>query len=358
MNPFFEQTLTTTFALAFLIVPGIQAANAEVVYIPLGSANEVVIVDTVKETVVGKISGLPAIHGLAGTPDGQYLIAGSYSERDAGTDMPLKPTAVSDDDHAAHHGPAPEGAEEDNTAISTVSVVRTSDKTVVRRIDVPGAVHHVAVSPDSRYAVVTHPDVGRISTIDLSTFTVVFSGETGSLPNYAAFSPDGRELYVSNSGDSTVSAFDTKSWQVTWTVSTGVSPEHVVLSPDGGRLYVNDVDDGSVSIIDVKQRAVVGTVEIEGTLHGIDLSDDGQMLFVAALGEDKLIRVDLLTGQQESISLSPSPYHLAVIRGTGKLYLSSSDQPMLWVIDQKTLKVLGEIQIGGKGHQMVMGTRT
>lgn len=326
-------------------------------YIPLGGEGKIVVVDTAQDKIVATINGLAAVHGLAGTPDGRFLIAGSYEERETGSAVPEKPSGVTEEDHAAHHGGAPAGPKKD-AVVSTVSVVRISDGSVVRRIDVPGVVHHVAVSPNGRFAVVTHPNEGGVSVIDLTSYAVVASVATGSFPNYAAFSLDGGQVYVSNAGNGTVSAVDTGRWIVRWNVAVGTSPEHVVLSKDGATLYVNNVEDGTVSVIGVGEQKVVQTIPVGTTLHGIDLSDDGGTLFVADLGEDKLVSVDLATGTTRGATLAPAPYHLAAVRGTGKLYVSSADDPKVWAVDQKNLSVLGEIPIGGKGHQMVLGPGT
>jgi len=348
-------TIATAVALAFLATPAYSAGAGDVVYIPLGSDGKVVVVDTSQDKIVGEIGDLPAVHGLAGTPDGRFLIAGSYEEREVGAGAPAKPAAISEDEHAAHHSAAPDGARKNDAMVSTVSVVRTADSAVVRRIDVPGGVHHVAVSPDGRFAVVTHPNEGAISAIDLSSYEVVATVATGPLPNYAAFSPDSSQLYVSNAGNDTVSAVDTGRWIVRWNTVVGSSPEHVVLSKDGATLYVNNVDDGTVSVLTVDGQKVVKTIPVGTTIHGVDLSDDGKTLYVAARGDDKLISVDLATGTQRSTVLAPDPYHLAAIRGAGKLYVSSAGEPKVWVIDQQTLKIIGEIAVGGKGHQMVQG---
>jgi YVTN family beta-propeller protein len=339
-----------------LFLLGTQSAlAAPLVYVPLGGENKIVVVDAAKDEIVGTIVGLPAVHGLAGTPDGRFLIAGSYQERELGGEAPAKPSGVSEDEHAAHHGAAPAGAQESGLVVSTVSIVRTADGSVVRRIDVPGAVHHVAVSPDGRIAVVTHPNEGGISAIDLDSYQVIASVATGPLPNYAAFSPEGDRVYVSNAGNDTVSAVEVGRWTTQWSAPVGASPEHVVLSADGATLYVNNVGDGTVSVIAVGERKVVKTVPVGSILHGIDLSDDGGTLYVAALGEDKLVGVDLTTGTYRSAFLAPAPYHLAAIRGSGKIYVSSADEPKIWVVDQNSLAPLGEIPIGGKGHQMVQG---
>lgn len=355
MKAFLLSRAAVWAGLATLVL-GIPTAFAEpLVYVPLGEESRIAIVDVAKNAVVGKIEAVPAVHGLAGTPDGRYLVAGSFDEREMGSGAPAKPSGVSVDDHAAHHGGAPASGKKVSTVVSTVSIVRTSDRSIVRRIDVPGAIHHVAVSPDGRFAVVTHPNEGAISAIDLGSYKVVATIATGPLPNYAAFSPDGIHLYVSNAGNDTVSAVDSKRWIVSWNAVVGSSPEHVVLSADGTTLYVNNVDGGTVSVVAVSDRKVVKTIPVGTTLHGIDLSDDGRTLFVVALGDDKLVRVDLASGDLRSAPLVPAPYHLAVIRGSGKLYVSSADEPKIWVIDQQDLMVLGEIPIGGKGHQVVQG---
>jgi YVTN family beta-propeller protein len=313
-------------------------------------------VDISTDKVVGRLEGLPAVHGLAATPDGRFLIAGSYEGRERSGKAPPKPSAVSADDHAAHHKPSVSRPGQKSSEISTLTIVRIADKSVVRRIDVPGAVHHVAVSSDGKYAVVTHPNEDKISAIDLKSYRVVANISTGSLPNYAAFSPDGKRVYVSNAGNNTVTSVDAIRWIVQWNAVVGASPEHIVLSKNGAKLFVNNVEDGSVSVVDVSKRIAVKTIPVGQTLHGIDLSDDGKTLFVAALGDNKLVAVNLVTYQSRQLVLSPSPYHLSVIRGSGKIYVSSSENPKIWVVNQKALKVNAEIPIGGKGHQIVVSS--
>jgi YVTN family beta-propeller protein len=337
------------------VLLGMQPALAEpFMYVPLGGEGKIVVIDAAQDKIVDTINGLAAVHGLAGTPDGRFLIAGSFEAREPGGAVPEKPTGVTEEDHAAHHGGAPAGAEKASAVVSTVSIVRISDASVVRRIDVPGVVHHVAVSPNGRFAVVTHPNEGGISVIDLTSYEVVATVATGPSPNYAVFSLDGGQVYVSNAGNGTVSAVDTGRWIIRWNVVVGTSPEHLVLSKDGETLYVNNVEDGSVSVIGVGEQKVVKTIPVGTTLHGIDLSDDGRTLFVADLGEDKLVSVDLVTGATRTATLAPAPYHLAIVRGTGKLYVSSADDPKIWIVDRNSLAVHGEIPIGGKGHQMVL----
>ena len=345
--------ITVLFLALVVAVP--QAMADTIVYVPLGGAGEVLAIDAGADLTVGKISGLEEVHGLAGVPGGEYLVAGSYTESapDAPA-TPPRPKGISEDEHRAHHAAPAARAPASGKAISFVSVIQTEDQKVVRRIAVPGAGHHTAVTPDGRYAVATHPNDGGVSVIDLAAFKVVKTVPTGPLPNYAVASSDGKSIYVSNAGNGTISEIDTTHWIVRRDILAGSNPEHLVLSPEGSTLYVNNVDAGTVAVISLERGEVVRTYEIGGELHGIDLSDDGATLFVSAKENNKLVAIDLEKGRMRSIPLDPAPYHLTAVRGTGKLYVSSAEEPKIWVVDQKSLALLGDIPIRGKGHQMVV----
>ncbi len=329
------------------------AFAAPLVYIPVGGAGKIEVVDAATGTIINEYTGLTAVHGLAGTPDGQFLIAGSFSERTPGT-APAKPDGVSAKDHAAHHmastpanGAAPE-------MVSTVSILRADTGEIVRAIDVPGAVHHVTTSPDGRFVALTQPAYDQVSVIDLQTYAVVATVKTGALPNYMAFSKDSATLYVSNAGDNTVAVIPTDSWTVKTTIATGTAPEHMVVSADGSMLYVNNNDDGTVNAIALATGTVTDTYKIGAQLHGLDITSDGSALLVAERGGNNVARVDLATGVVTKQAMGPSPYHLTTITGTALAYVSSSDEPVIKIINQDNLSLVGKIAISAVGHQMVV----
>jgi YVTN family beta-propeller protein len=348
----------TVFMIAAILAMASPAIGETRVYVPLGDADAVLVIDADSGSVIGQIADVKDVHGLAGTPDGKFLVAGSYAEIQPGlASVPPKPAGISEDAHRAHHAKPAEPAASKSAGVSYLSLIRASDRSIVRRIQVPGAVHHTAVTPDGRYAIATHPDNEGVSVIDLSSYAVVKSVRTGSLPNYAVVGGDGKRVYVSNAGDDTVSEIDTASWTVRRNFRVGGSPEHLVLSPEGGVLYVNNVEDGTVSAVSLERGETVRKYALGGALHGIDLSDDGKTLFVSGREKNRLYAIDVATARERGVSLFPAPYHLTTIRGTGKLYVSSADEPKIWVVDQKTLRVEREIPIRGKGHQMVVVQR-
>lgn len=310
---------------------GTFAWAAPTAYIPLGSANEVIAVDVATGKIIKRYPGVENPHGLVATPDGEYLVAGSIKET-----------------------PVPGGASAD-TPNSKLYVIHPGHGHVMAEIPVSGWTHHEAITPDGKYVISTHPTRGGVSVVDLISNTVYKTIKTGPAPNYTQVSKDGKRAYVSNSGNGTLSEIDLGTWAVVRTLEAGPSPEHLVFSADEKTLYVANDRAGTVSAVSVKDGKVATTYKIGQRLHGLDIGDDGKTLFVSSRSDNKLVALDTQTGAQRVLALTPDPYHLDKIPGTGKVYVSSSKEPKIWVIDQKTFTVTGTIQLpAGEGHQIAV----
>jgi DNA-binding beta-propeller fold protein YncE len=210
-----------------------------------------------------------------------------------------------------------------------------------------------AVSPDGRFAVATHPSGDGISILDLTKLTLIAFVPTGSMPNYAAFGTDPNLVYVSNSGNGTISEVDLERGIVRRNMMAGVGPEHIVIDTEQALLYAADADAGTVLELSLNDGSIRRSFAIGGELHGLDLSDDRATLFVAGRGEDKIASVALSTGTVAFASLSPEPYHLTNIPGTGTFFVSSRAEPKIWIVDEETLRSVSDFAIEGEGHQMV-----
>ena len=130
-----------------------------------------------------------------------------------------------------------------------------------------------------------------------------------------------------------------------------------LLAPDDRTMYVNNVAEGTVSVIPLAKGAAARTFAVGAEPHGIDVSDDGGTLFASSKGEGVLVAIDLATGEVRRVALEPAPYHVTAVHGTGRLFVSSWVENRIWVLDQRTLVLHGEIAIAGIGHQMVVATR-
>lgn len=317
--------------MSFVVLLAPVAGAVPTVYIPLGSGNQVIAVDAATDTIQAKYSGVTNPHGLVATPDGEYLIAGSLFE------TPLKPGQTKD------------------TLNSQLFFIHPAHGHVMSTIPVPGWTHHEAITPDGRYVLSTHGARGFISVVDLQTNQLVHTIATGPAPNFTLVSPDGKRAYVSNSGNNTISEIDLTSWKVVRSLAGGPAPTHMAWSGDGATIFVANPQAGKVSAVSIASGKVSREYAIGKGVHGLDIGDDGKTLFVSSKQDEKLVAVDTGSGKQRAIRLSPQPYHLNTIPGTGKVYVSSSKQPLIWVIDQQSLKVLGQIKLpAGEGHQMAI----
>jgi len=306
------------------------ASAAPTVYIPLGSANQVIAVDAANDRITATYANVIDAHGLVATPDGEYLVAGSVKE------TPAKESSTS--------GPA-----------SQLHLVHPQHGHVMQTIPVTGWTHHQAITPDGRYVISTHPTRGGVTVVDLQSNKVVQTIATGAAPNYTVITRDGSHAFVSNSGAGTITEIDLKKWAVTRTLESGPAPEHLVLSADESTVYSLNPRAGSVTAVSVLSGKAVSTFELGGKLHGLDISDDGRRLFVSDLAGNRLIALDPSDGSRRELALSPAPYHLNTIHGTGKVYVSSRSDPVIWVVDQNSLALLGTIKLpGGTGHQMAI----
>ena len=316
---------------AFFLGSGAWAHAEPMAFIPLGSANMVIAVDAASGKVTRKFSGVKNPHGLVATPDGEYLVAGSLSET-----------------------PLPAGAA-DRMSNSKLYVIHPVHGHVMTEIPVSGWTHHQAITPDGQYVISTHPARGGISVADLVSNKVIKTVKTGPSPNYTLVTKDGKHAYVSNTGNASISQIDIASWTVIRTLDAGPSPGHLVFSADEQTIFVANDRAGTISAVSVQSGKLERSHKIGKRVHGLDLGDDGKTLFVSSRLDDKLVALDTRSGDQRILTLSPEPYHLDKIPGTGKVYVSSSKAPRIWVIDQKTFTLIDTITLpGGEGHQIAV----
>ncbi|HJX17815.1 MAG TPA: YncE family protein [Acidiferrobacterales bacterium] len=325
------KTIILAMGMAGLTVFGSAAYPAPTVYIPLGSGNQVIAVDGATDRILTSYPAVDNPHGLVATPDGEYLIAGSLVET-----------------------PLPAGAAHD-TPNSKLFLIHPQHGHVMRTVPVAGWSHHQAITPDGRYVLSTHPTRNAVSVLDLVGNKIVQTIATGAGPNYTLITRDGKRAYVSNAGDGTISELSIPGWTIARSFAGGPEPEHLTGSRDERLLYAISPKAGTIAEIVVADGKVKRTFPVGKNAHGLDISDDGKTLFASARGEDKLVAIDIASGRTRTLALAPAPYHLNTIHGAGKVYVSSSKKPVIWVVDQKSLKLVGTIALpAGEGHQMAV----
>jgi YVTN family beta-propeller protein len=126
---------------------------------------------------------------------------------------------------------------------------------------------------------------GVVSVIDTTDWTVVDGIEVDRNPRFAAITPDGLTLYTANY-DNTISVVDTTLNAHVTSIDIGARPRGLTVSPDGQTLYVTREWGDGVAIVDTDSNTVVDTVNIDPTGHfdrpwGAGLTCDGRTLVVS-----------------------------------------------------------------------------
>lgn len=233
---------------------------------------------------------------------------------------------------------------------SAVAIVDTLSDRIVRVMPTGPLPKYVAISPDSRLAVVTHWGDNTLGVLDISAedpkdfrFTAHWAVERrlptqgihgnrdsqcGFCLRGTVFTPDGSTILVARMGGGGVAGFDVASGQYLGTVTDIVgNPRHLVVSRDGSELLVSGNQSGQVgryelaglvsALRQAKGQRVPGpggkVLTIGRGVRTIELSQDQASLYAAVNLEAQLVRIDMARWSvAQSVEADPFPVGLAV----------------------------------------------
>jgi YVTN family beta-propeller protein len=161
-----------------------------------------------------------------------------------------------------------------NPGTGTMSVIRTSDNTVVATIGGFFGPFAIALTPSGRYAYVTNfgsnnfaPYGSTVSVVDLTTNQIIDTVNLGIQPsgvavanNCFAYVTNSNVLYAGEDftdltpGQGTVNIIDTKTNSVIApTILVGQAPGRIFIAPNGRHAYVTNYISNTVSVIRLKK---------------------------------------------------------------------------------------------------------
>lgn len=179
-----------------------------------------------------------------------------------------------------------------NSLSDNISLIRTSDNSIVNTIPVSGKVpalpvgyvyqfepYQAAITPDSKFAYITCRKSGEVRVLDIEQMTIIDSITVGTFPLIPAATPDGGYIFVANRNSNSVSAINTATRKIAYTIdSVGVEPHGIAVSKDGMFLYVSceniGVSEpphhptiggkkaGFMKIIEIAKKTVVASLEV------------------------------------------------------------------------------------------------
>ncbi len=142
-------------------------------------------------------------------------------------------------------------------------------------------------------------------------------------------------------------------------VPVGKGDEGFDVSPDGRELWTANAQDGTLSVIDLASKKVISTLDarIFGA-NRLKFTPDGKLVFISSLANGDLVIYD---------AASRKPYKRVPIgRGAagilmdpvgGRAFVACSPDNYVAVVDLKTLKVTGHLDVGGEPDGLAWAIR-
>ena len=218
-------------------------------------ANRLVVVNTADGSLVASVDVGFDLQGLAVTPDGEYIYATigvGYGDNAAvkvirTSDYSVVDTIAMSFDNIGRCAVTPNGdylyvTSSDTT--KSVTVIKTSDGSIVAPLPLSNGARSLAVDPDGEYVYVTHWDEMKVSVIRITDNTVVDS-------------------FLASAQGTTYSDID--------------------IIPDSAYAYVLG-DDEKIRAVRLSDNTTVATISVSSAT-GADITADGDYVFVSA-GED------------------------------------------------------------------------
>jgi PQQ-dependent catabolism-associated beta-propeller protein len=259
----------------------VASKNGKTLYVAVGNANQIAIVDTVARKIVRTLS-TPDPETFALTPDETRIFIANEND-------------------------------------SEMSEIRIADGKVLRQVATGGEPEGTAVSRDGKLVIQASETGSMAHVIDSATGKILDNLIVDTRPRYIAFTPDGSRFWVSSEVRGTVTVFDSGSLKQlgkidfenagltkelvqangirftrdgkrafvglgrgklvaevdpvslkivrTWPV--GLRAWNLALSPDESRIYTADGLDGTMSVIDLKTGNVLPPVKLGGKPWGV-----------------------------------------------------------------------------------------
>ena len=179
-----------------------------------------------------------------------------------------------------------------NDYSNNVSVIRTSDHTVIATIAVDSEPRGICASPDGELVFVGNFTGSSLSVIETVTNQVIYTIDV-PYPWSSCHLPESSNLlYVTCYYADQVAVIDTNDSppQILDMISVGQEPRGICCLPDENTLYVTNWADSTVSVIDTSiwPNEVITTVEVPYYPQAVAATPDGKHVWVGNFGFDMI----------------------------------------------------------------------
>ena len=310
-------------ALAGVVLAAVPAAGQVVRIVQTNSAGDNVhLIDPATNTIVGEITGVEVVHGVAVAPDGGRLYLSNESTEtldivDAKTlqvtnSIPLsgRPNNLAIHANGRRVYVAIQGTG------GGVDIIDTETEENVRTIRILRGVHNTFITPDSKHVVAGSTGGGGATIIDTElerpVWTIHFEG--GVRPLTFDTNPDGstRNMYVqvTNLHGFAVVDFE-KRREITRVIQPDLPPDQqnregiqgapahgIKVSPDGTSIWSTSKINSHVYAYSLPDLEYLGGVKVGTVPDWLTFTPDGRFLYVANAHSNYVSVIDVAARQE------------------------------------------------------------
>ncbi len=389
--------------LKFLLLGGgamlapLTSLASPTVYIPLGTANEILIVDAATDKAIGKITGFKNIHGLSLTPNGEYLVAGSNDEVIAGrskmgghgkmssktgmsksapstmagsarvpapgygkTTAPApvpsvmaKPSGVSAADHAKHH-PQPSAGMKTQGHSAMGGKPKAMAEPAMKghggagKPGQPGMAKPKGMSDKDHKKHHAASAGGLLPAVGISTVSLIRVADNKleatikvrGMAHHTFVTPDGKYAVSAHTTAGTISLIDLATKKIFRNIYTGPQPNYVAFSQDGEQMYVSNAGNNTLSVIDTKNWIVSRNIIVGKGPEHIVMSPDEKFVYTNNSRGGTISKVSLEKLKVvKTFTIGNNPHGIDISPDGETLYASTKKDNKLVAVDVKTGKV-------------------
>ena len=132
-------------------------------------------------------------------------------------------------------------------------------------------------------------------------------------------------------------------------IPVGKGDEGFDVSPDGRELWTANAQDGTLSIIDLASKKVTATLDarIFGA-NRLKFTPDGKLVFISSLANGDLVIYDAASRKQHKrVPMGHGAAGILMDPVGARAFVACSPDNYVAVVDLKTLKVTGHLDVGG-----------
>jgi len=232
---------------------------------------------------------------------------------------------------------------------NTVSVVNTSNNSVVYAIDSSGGPFSPAVTPNGKLVYVPNEESDDVSIVNASSNKIIGYIDNLHFPRSIAISPNGTIAYVGGLGAASLPVINISSNSIITNISGVSSPFGIAFTPNGKLAYVANEGANTVFVINTSSNKIIDNITGFSSPYSIAITPNGKLAYVANEGTNTVSVVNLSSNSIINISIEVGFPDSIAITPNGKLaYVASNNANAISIINVSSNLVIGSIGVGSE----------